>query len=247
MIILPAIDLKSGRCVRLQQGIAEKEKVYSDDPAEMARNWQQQGAQWLHVVDLDGAFTGEAQNLEALKAIRAAIDIPIQFGGGNRTLDIVTSVFDAGIDRVVLGTAALQSPEFLSEACEKFSEKIAVGIDARNGKVAVKGWRDVTSIDAIDFGRKIEGQGAGLIIYTDIARDGMLAGPNRDALKKMAESVSIPIIASGGISSLSDVDEIAKLAPDRIVGMIIGKALYEGFFSLRHALDIVAGGTSPDE
>jgi phosphoribosylformimino-5-aminoimidazole carboxamide ribotide isomerase len=121
MIILPAIDLKSGRCVRLQQGIAEKEKVYSDDPAEMARNWQQQGAQWLHVVDLDGAFTGEAQNLEALKAIRAAIDIPIQFGGGNRTLDIVTSVFDAGIDRVVLGTAALQSPEFLSEACEKFS------------------------------------------------------------------------------------------------------------------------------
>jgi phosphoribosylformimino-5-aminoimidazole carboxamide ribotide isomerase len=122
-----------------------------------------------------------------------------------------------------------------------------VGIDARNGKVAVKGWRDVTSIDAIDFGRKIEGQGAGLIIYTDIARDGMLAGPNRDALKKMAESVSIPIIASGGISSLSDVDEIAKLAPDRIVGMIIGKALYEGFFSLRHALDIVAGGTSPDE
>jgi phosphoribosylformimino-5-aminoimidazole carboxamide ribotide isomerase len=239
MIIFPAIDLKSGRCVRLQQGIAEKEKIYSDDPAEMARNWQRQGAQWLHVVDLDGAFAGETRNIDALKAICEAVDIPIQFGGGNRTIGIITRVFAIGVSRVVMGTAALQSPELLGQVCETFGEKIAVGIDARDGKVAVKGWQDVTKTDAIGFGKQIAERGAGLIIYTDIARDGMLSGPNKSALKKMAESVSIPVIASGGISTLADIAEISKLAPGRIIGMIIGKALYEGLFSLREALDAV--------
>jgi phosphoribosylformimino-5-aminoimidazole carboxamide ribotide isomerase len=247
MIILPAIDLKGGRCVRLQQGMADREKVYSNDPAEMARNWEQQGAQWLHVVDLDGAFEGETRNIEALEAICAAVSIPVQFGGGNRTLDIITRAFDIGVSRVVLGTAALASPELLTQACAQFGERIAVGIDARDGKVAVQGWRDVTTIAAVEFGKRVEKQGAGLIIYTDIARDGMLAGPNRDALKKMAESVSIPLIASGGISSLADVSEISKLAPDRIVGMIIGKALYERLFDLKDALDIAAGVASSDE
>lgn len=247
MIILPAIDLKGGRCVRLQQGIAEKEKVYSGDPAEMARKWETQGAQWLHVVDLDGAFAGETRNSDALKAICSAVRIPVQFGGGNRTLDIITRAFDLGVSRIVVGTAALQSPELLSSACRRFGENIAVGIDARDGKVAIQGWQDVTRIDAIDFGKHVAEQGAGLIIYTDIARDGMLSGPNKDALNKMAVSVPVPVIASGGISSLSDVAEISKLAPNRIVGMIIGKALYEGLFSLEDALNMVRDNGLHDE
>jgi phosphoribosylformimino-5-aminoimidazole carboxamide ribotide isomerase len=226
--------------------VADREKVYADDPAEMAKKWERQGAQWLHVVDLDGAFSGTSGNIDAVKAVCGAVDIPIQFGGGNRTIDAVTRAFDIGVSRVVLGTAALQSPALMREACERFGERIAVGIDARDGKVAVKGWRDVTETDAIDFGKRVAGLGAGLIIYTDIARDGMLSGPNRDALKKMADSVPIPVIASGGIASLADVREIARLAPDRIIGMIVGKALYEGVFTLRQALDIVAESVVPD-
>ncbi len=247
MIILPAIDLKGGRCVRLEQGKPDREKVYSGDPAEVARGWERQGAQWLHVVDLDGAFAGELRNLDSLSAIREAIHIPFQFGGGNRTMDTLALVFDMGVDRVVLGTAALESPDFLSEACAAFGEKIVVGIDAQNGKVAVKGWSDVTDIDAVEFGREASAIGAGLIVYTDISRDGMLSGPNTEALKTMAESVSIPVIASGGISSPADVAEISRLAPGRIVAMIIGKALYEGSFTLRRALDIAAASGPANE
>jgi phosphoribosylformimino-5-aminoimidazole carboxamide ribotide isomerase len=247
MIILPAIDLKGGRCVRLEQGMPDKEKVYSGDPAEMARTWARRGAQWLHVVDLDGAFAGEPKNLTALKAIRAAVDIPIQFGGGNRTLDTLERVFALGIDRLVLGTAALREPEFLRAACGRFGDRTAVGIDARGGKVAVKGWSDVTDTDAVDFADEVARQGAGLIIYTDIARDGMMSGPNTNALKRMAESVSIPVIASGGISQLSDVSDICGLVPGRIVGMIIGKALYEGAFTLESALHIAVAGNPDNE
>jgi phosphoribosylformimino-5-aminoimidazole carboxamide ribotide isomerase len=247
MIILPAIDLKGGRCVRLEQGKPDREKVYSGDPAEVARSWERQGAQWLHVVDLDGAFAGEPRNLDSLGAIREAINIPIQFGGGNRTLDTLALVFDVGVDRVVLGTAALESPDFLSEACAAFGKKIVVGIDAQNGKVAVKGWSDVTDIDAVEFGREASARGAGLIVYTDISRDGMLSGPNTEALKTMAEGVSIPVIASGGISSPADVAAISRLAPGRIVAMIIGKALYEESFTLRRALDIAAASGSANE
>jgi len=240
MVILPAIDLKNGCCVRLEQGMPDKEKVYSGDPAEMARTWARQGAQWLHVVDLDGAFSGKPKNLAALQAIRDAVDIPIQFGGGNRTMDTLDRVFGLGVDRVVLGTAALREPNFLHAACARYGGRTAVGIDARGGKVAVKGWSDVTDTDAVEFAREVARQGAGLIIYTDIARDGMMSGPNMDALKKMAEGVSIPVIASGGISRLSDVRGICKVAPGRIVGMIIGKALYEGAFALEQALEITA-------
>ncbi len=250
MVILPAIDLKGGRCVRLEQGNPDKEKVYSGDPGQTAREWASQGAEWLHVVDLDGAFEGEPKNLTSLEAIRAAIGIPIQFGGGARTMDTLRRAFEIGVDRVVLGTAALRSPEFLREACGEFGEKIAVGIDASGGKVAVKGWSDVSDTDAIDFGREIAGLGAGLIVYTDIARDGMMSGPNIDALKTMAESVSIPVIASGGVTTLSDVADICRLSLDlgsgRITGMIIGKALYEKAFTLRRAIDIAAPSPSSD-
>ncbi|RJP74616.1 MAG: 1-(5-phosphoribosyl)-5-[(5-phosphoribosylamino)methylideneamino]imidazole-4-carboxamide isomerase [Candidatus Abyssobacteria bacterium SURF_17] len=248
MILFPAIDLRGGRCVRLEQGKPEKEKVYSGDPAEVARNWVQQGAQWLHVVDLDGALVGSPQNLPSLQAIRNAVNIPIQFGGGSRTLETLARVLEMGINRVVLGTAALQSPGFLREACMRFGEKVAVGIDARSGKVAVKGWRDVTDIDAVEFGKRVVEDGAGVIIYTDIQRDGMLLGPNREALTRMADEVPASIIASGGISTLKDVGDIARLAPGRIIGMIIGKALYEGSFTLRRAIDIVAtSGTSSEQ
>lgn len=239
MVIYPAIDLKDGRCVRLEQGMPDREKAYSDDPASMARRWAGEGAAWLHVVDLDGAFSSSPQNLASLKAIRSAVDIPIQFGGGNRTIDVVSEVLRLGVNRVVLGTAALQSPGFLEEACRKFGDRIAVGIDARKGKVAVKGWRDVTSIDAVDFAGRAAGAGAGMIIYTDIARDGMLTGPNLSALKLMADRTALPLIASGGIGSLDDVRAVVQLAPGRIVGMIIGKALYENTFTLTEALNIV--------
>ncbi|MBI4831993.1 MAG: 1-(5-phosphoribosyl)-5-[(5-phosphoribosylamino)methylideneamino]imidazole-4-carboxamide isomerase [Candidatus Lindowbacteria bacterium] len=240
MIVLPAIDLKGGRCVRLEQGKPDREKVYSGDPAEVARNWAQQGAQWLHVVDLDGAFAGEPQNLLSLEEIRRAVNIPIQFGGGVRTAETLEKVFKTGVNRAVLGTAVIESPDFLRRACERFGEKIAVGIDARDGKVAVKGWHDITTLDAIEFAVQAAREGAQFIVYTDIARDGMLMGPNEDALRRMADAVPVSIIASGGISSLADVAEIAKLAPDRIIGMIVGKALYEGTFSLRRAIDIAA-------
>jgi len=240
MVILPAIDLKEGRCVRLEQGKPDREKVYSGDPAEVARGWERQGAQWLHVVDLDGAFLGEPQNLHQLKSIRSAVNIPIQFGGGVRTLEILETLFSIGTDRVVLGTVALESPELLRQACDRYASRIVVGIDARNGKVAVKGWHDVTAIDALDFGARVAKEGVELIVYTDIARDGMLVGPNKGALKRMTEEVPISIIASGGVSSLADVAEIRNLAPHRIVGMIIGKALYEGSFKLKEAIDIAA-------
>jgi phosphoribosylformimino-5-aminoimidazole carboxamide ribotide isomerase len=250
MVILPAIDLKGGRCVRLEQGKPDKEKVYSGDPGQTAREWASQGAEWLHVVDLDGAFEGLPKNLPALEAIRAAIDIPIQFGGGARNMETLRRLFEIGVDRVVLGTAALRSPEFLREACDKFGDKIAVGIDASGGKVAVKGWSDVSDTDAVDFGREVAGLGAGLIVYTDIARDGMMSGPNIDALENMAKSVSIPVIASGGVTTLSDVADICRLAQDmgdgKITGMIIGKALYEKAFTLGRAIDIAAPGSFSD-
>ncbi len=247
MIILPAIDLKGGRCVRLEQGKPDKEKAYSDDPSDTARSWVRQGAQWLHVVDLDGAFAGEPRNFAQLKAIREAVDIPIQFGGGNRSLEILSRIFDMGIDRAVLGTAALRTPGFLEEACARFGQKVAVGIDARNGKVAVSGWSDVTDVDATEFGQSVVSAGAATIIYTDIARDGMLSGPNMNALKQMADNVSVPVIASGGISSHSDVAAISRLAPGKIVGMIIGKALYEGTISLRRVIDIAAVSSGRQE
>ena len=250
MVILPAIDLRGGRCVRLEQGRPDKEKVYSGDPAETAREWARQGAEWLHVVDLDGAFEGEPKNLTALEAIRAAISIPIQFGGGARTTDTLKRIFGIGLDRIVLGTAALRSPDFLREACDEFGDKIVVGIDASGGKVAVKGWSDVTDTDAVEFGIEVAGLGAGLIVYTDIARDGMMSGPNTDALKTMAESIPIPVIASGGISTLSDVADISGLSRDlisgRIVGMIIGKALYEKTFTLIEALELAAQSNRSD-
>ncbi len=234
MIIIPAIDLKDGKCVRLLQGREEDVTVYSDDPAAMAKHWEDLGAELLHVVDLDGAFTGEQKNFDKIKAIREAINIPIELGGGIRDVDRIKMLIDLGVDRTIIGTSAAKNPEVVKEACKKFPGQVIVGIDAKDGKVAVKGWVEVTELDAIEFARDMESIGAASIIYTDISRDGMLTGPNIEAMAKMVESVNIPVIASGGVSKLDDVKSLMQI--ENIWGVITGKALYAGSMKLEDAI-----------
>lgn len=236
MLLIPAIDLKGGRCVRLIQGRADRAKVYSSDPAQVARRWQEEGARYLHIVDLDGAFSGEAKNLPALKRILEAITIPIEFGGGVRSLGIIAKLLSLGVGRVILGTAAIENKGLVQRAIQRFgSERIVVGIDARGGKVSVRGWKKRTEVKALSLARRMKALGVRRFIYTDIARDGMLSGPNLPALKKMAKESGLAVIASGGISTLKDIQKVAALG---VEGMIIGKALYEGKFTLREALRI---------
>jgi phosphoribosylformimino-5-aminoimidazole carboxamide ribotide isomerase len=234
MLLIPAVDLKDGKCVRLTQGKAERAKVYSSDPARMARRWQDEGAKFLHVVDLDGAFSGEAKNLPALKRILEAVTIPIEFGGGVRSLGIIAKLLSLGVDRVILGTVAIENKGLVQKAIQRFgSEHIVVGIDARGGKVAVRGWEKRTEVTALSLAKRMKALGVQRIIYTDIARDGMLSGPNIPALKEMAKESGLAVIPSGGISSLKDIKKVNALG---VEGMIIGKALYEGKFTLREAL-----------
>ncbi len=234
MLLIPAIDLKGGRCVRLIQGRADRAKVYSSDPAKVARRWQEEGARCLHVVDLDGAFSGETKNLPALKRILEAVTIPIEFGGGVRSLGIIAKLLSLGVARVILGTAAIENMGFVQKAIQRFGpERIVVGIDARGGKVAVRGWKKRTEVTALSLAKRMKALGVRRFIYTDIARDGMLSGPNLPALKKMARESGLAVIASGGISTPKDIQKVAALG---VEGMIIGKALYEGKFTLREAL-----------
>ncbi|MBI4825959.1 MAG: 1-(5-phosphoribosyl)-5-[(5-phosphoribosylamino)methylideneamino]imidazole-4-carboxamide isomerase [Nitrospirae bacterium] len=233
MIIIPAIDLKDGKCVRLLQGKKEEVTVYSDDPASMAKHWADQGAELLHVVDLDGAFTGVQKNLDKIVAIRKAINIPIEVGGGIRDIETIKKLIDLGIDRTIIGTSAI-NPEFIINACKKFPDKVIAGIDAKDGKVALKGWVEVTGLDALTFAKQMESNGVAGIIYTDISRDGMLTGPNIDAMAKMAENVHIPVIASGGVSKLADIGSLANIK--NLWGVITGKALYEGTMKLDEAI-----------
>lgn len=239
MIVIPAIDLKEGKCVRLLQGKKEEVTIYSDDPPSMARNWQEQGAELLHVVDLDGAFTGEQHNYEKIKAIRSAIDIPIEVGGGIRDADRVAQLIDLGVDRTIIGTSAAEKPDMVREICRRFPGKVLVGIDAKDGKVAVKGWVEVTELEAVAFAKQMEGAGAAGIIYTDISRDGMLTGPNVEAMAKMVESVGIPVIASGGVSQLDDIKSLMKI--NNLWGVITGKALYTGSMKLDEAIALTKG------
>lgn len=236
MIVIPAIDLKDGKCVRLLQGKQEQSTVYSDDPAAMARHWADMGAELLHVVDLDGAFTGEQKNFDRIKAIREAIDIPIEVGGGIRDIARIKKLINLGIDRTIIGTSAAKNPVMIKEACNKFPGRILVGIDAKDGKVAVKGWVEVTELGAIDFAKKMESMGAEGIIYTDISRDGMLTGPNIDAMARMVRAVQIPVIASGGVSKIDDIKNLMQI--DNLWGFITGKALYSGALDLRDAIKI---------
>lgn len=239
MIIIPAIDLKEGKCVRLLQGRKEDVTIYSDDPVSMAEHWVDLGAELLHVVDLDGAFSGQQRNLHMVKAIRKAIHIPIEVGGGIRSLDRIEMFVALGVDRTILGTSAVQEPEMVREACKRFPGRVFVGIDAKDGKVAVKGWEEVTELDAVEFAKEMESYGAAGIIYTDIARDGMLTGPNITAMSKMVQEVTIPVIASGGISNLDDIKNLLQVK--NLWGVITGKALYAGTLNLKEAIKAVTG------
>ena len=241
MIVIPAIDLKEGKCVRLEQGLMDKDTVFNDNPAAQARAWQDQGAEMLHIVDLDGAFAGQPRNRDAIEAIVKAITIPSQLGGGIRDMATIEAYLSLGLSRVIIGTAAQRNPELVREACAKFPGKIVVGIDAKNGMVAVQGWAEVTDITAVDLARKFEGFGVSAIIYTDISRDGMLQGPNLEATKSLAEAVSIPVIASGGVSSLTDIRNLMAIEKSGVSGVITGKAVYTGAIRLAEAVALTKG------
>jgi phosphoribosylformimino-5-aminoimidazole carboxamide ribotide isomerase len=236
MIILPAIDLKEGRCVRLEQGLMDRDTVYNDNPAAQAKIWQEQGGELLHIVDLDGAFAGVPKNRAAIQAIVEAIDIPCELGGGIRDLATIEAYLALGVDRVILGTVAKENPALVAEACKRFPGRIVVGIDAKDGLVAVRGWADVTEKLATEMAREMEGFGVEAIIYTDIARDGMLQGPNIEATRLLAEAISIPVIASGGLSSLDDIRRLLAIEASGISGVIAGKAIYSGAIDLREAV-----------
>ncbi len=237
MIIFPAIDLKDGQCVRLVQGRAEDKTVYSKHPPEMALSFQTQGAEWLHIVDLDGAFTGSPCNTTIIKAIAAEINIPFQVGGGLRRKEDVLEILNAGARRVIIGTRAVNSPQFMRELIEEFGpERVILGLDARDGMVAVEGWLETSSLTAIDFARQMRDLGVKTAVYTDISRDGVLQGPNITAIENMARESGLNIIASGGVSTPENIRDLKALEPSGVVGAIIGKALYEGKISLSAAL-----------
>lgn len=230
MLIIPAIDLKDGHCVRLKQGLMEESTVFSEDPGAMAQHWLDAGARRLHLVDLNGAFAGKPVNEPAIKAIVETVgtEIPIQLGGGIRDLDTIERYLDDGVQSVILGTAAVRNPGFLHEACDAFPGQIIVGLDAKDGKVAVEGWSKLTGHDVIDIAKKYEDYGVSAIIYTDIGRDGMLNGVNIEATVALASSLTIPVIASGGITNLDDVKNLCAVEDEGIMGAISGRAIYEG-------------------
>ena len=242
MIVIPAIDLKEGRCVRLEQGLMDKDTVFNDDPAAQALEWQRQGAELLHIVDLDGAFAGEPRNRSAIEAILVAISIPAQLGGGIRDLATIEAYLALGLSRVIIGTAAQRNPDLVKEACSRFPGRIVVGIDAKNGMVAVQGWAEVTDCTAADLARRFEGFGVSAIIYTDISRDGMLQGPNLEATRELAEAVAIPVIASGGVSRLEDIKNLMAIEKSGVAGVITGKAVYTGAIKLAEAIALTKGG-----
>jgi len=241
MIIIPAIDLKNGKCVRLEQGKMEQETVFSHDPPAVARKWEAMGAEMLHLVDLDGAFVGSPQNKLVIEKIVHTIHIPVELGGGIRTLKNIEEYLNMGVNRVILGTVVYQQKNILSEACAKFPGRIVVGIDARNGKVAIQGWAEQTELSAIELAKKSEHEGATAIIYTDIQRDGMLTGINLDATRILAQAVSIPVIASGGVATIEDIKNLLPLTKEGVTGVIIGRALYKGTIDLTEALSVAKG------
>jgi len=234
--LIPAIDLKDGHCVRLKQGRMEDATVYGDDPAAMALHWQSLGATRMHVVDLDGAFAGKPANRSAIEGICSALDIPVQLGGGLRDLSMIEGMLNLGVQRVILGSIAVSNPSLVREACNEFPGQICVGIDAKGGMVAVHGWDDVTDVAAVDLARQFENDGVAAIIYTDIARDGMLTGPNIEETVNLARAISIPVIVSGGIARMADAEACALHHAEGICGAITGRAIYEGTLDFAAAM-----------
>ena len=240
MNLYPAIDLKDGACVRLLRGDMDQATVFNDDPAAQARAFQAAGFTWLHLVDLNGAFAGQPVNGAAVEAIVGAVDIPCQLGGGIRDLATIGQWLEKGVSRVILGTLAVRDPDLVKQACRRFPGRVALGIDARDGRVAVEGWAEQSNIEAVDLARRFEDAGAAAIIYTDIDRDGAMQGVNVPATAALARAVSTPVIASGGVSSLDDLNALSAEAAAGIEGAIIGRALYDGRIDPKQALDLVA-------
>jgi phosphoribosylformimino-5-aminoimidazole carboxamide ribotide isomerase len=247
MLIIPAIDIKDGKCVRLKQGRMDESTIFSENPAEMSRQWVDQGAKRLHLVDLDGAFAGKPINDNAIKSIVSELGgkIPIQLGGGIRNLNTVESFLNSGVDSIIIGTAAVTHPEFLQEACLEFPGQIIVGLDAKDGDVAINGWAELTGHNVINLAKKFEEYGTESIIYTDIGRDGMLGGVNIDATVKLSESLIIPVVASGGVSNLKDIEDLCEVSNTGIRGVITGRAIYEGTLDFRAAQELADGLTRP--
>ncbi len=238
MFTIPAVDIKDGKCVRLVQGKMDKEIVYSDDPAEMAKKWEDLGAGLLHVVDLNGAIEGNTVNKKSVENIIKNINIPIEVGGGIRDVETVDEYINVGVQRIILGTVAKEDPVFVKEICEKFPGRIAVGIDAKDGFVAVRGWIEKTEQKASDLAKKFEGFGVSAIIFTDIMRDGTLTGPNIERTRELAEFIDIPVIASGGVSELKDIENTLALKKSGVVGVIVGRALYDGRVDFKDAVQL---------
>jgi len=238
LLVIPAIDLKNGRCVRLRQGRIEDETVFSDVPERMAEKWFEAGAERLHVVDLDGAFKGKPVNSSVIRRIVDSVPIPVQLGGGIRDVETLKAYFDLGVKFVILGTVAFRDPEFVVHACNMFPGQIIIGIDAKKGRVAIEGWTEEIDMGPVDMARRFEDSGACAIVYTDIQRDGMRSGPNLDATASLAKAVKIPVIASGGISDIEDVQSLLPLEKLGVIGMITGRALYDGSLNLAEAIKL---------
>jgi phosphoribosylformimino-5-aminoimidazole carboxamide ribotide isomerase len=240
VLIIPAVDIKSGKCVRLSQGRMDAETVYSDDPAAMARQWERAGAELIHVVDLDGAVAKTPVNVDDIRRIVESVGADVQVGGGIRTIDAIKNYIDLGVKRIVIGTEAIRNPGMVREACRQFPGSIVIGIDARNGRVAIEGWTHVTDVDAVALAREFQDSGVAAINFTDIYRDGMQTGPNIEETRRLAEAIHIPVVASGGVSTIRDIANLLPLEPSGVVGIITGRALYAGSLSLEAAIALAA-------
>ena len=242
MIIYPAIDIRGGRCVRLTEGRFDAETVFADDPAEMALKWAGMGAEFLHLVDLDGALAGEGKNMPVIERILQSVNIPVQLGGGIRNLETIEKLLALGVTRLILGSAAVKNPQLVEEACKKYPGHIAVGIDAKNGEVAIEGWGKGSGVAATELAKQMAAYGVETIIYTDISRDGMLSGVNVEATAALARACGVPIIASGGVASIEDIRRVKAVEADGVQGCIIGKAIYTGAVDLKEALALAKEG-----
>lgn len=241
MIIIPAVDIRQGKCVRLLQGRQDAETIFSDDPAAMAVRWAEIGARLIHVIDLDGAFNQRPQNLQAIKKIIGTIDVPIQVGGGIRDMKTIREYMALGIGKVIIGTESIRNPDLVKRAAQDFPDRVVVAIDARNGKVAIEGWTETTRVSAVDLAKKFEDCGVSAINFTDIHRDGMQTGPNIDQTRRLAEAVTVPVVASGGVSTLKDIENLLPLETVGVTGVITGKALYSGSLDLKAAIALSEG------